>query len=404
MMKDTLHIGLIGLGCRGQALLKDCILPRREICLDAICDVYPDRCEAAVRVAREGGRPAPRAYTDYRELLRAGGLDLVMITAAWEAHVDIACAAMRAGIYTAMEVGGAYSVADCWRLVDTFEETGVPCMMMENCCYGRNELLVLNMVRQGLFGEIVHCQGGYRHDLREEIAFGRENRHYRFYNYLHRNCENYPTHELGPIANVLNINRGNRMVSLVSMASKSAGLHDYLLREKGPDYDASSLQFAQGDVVTTLIRCAHGETIALTLDTTLPRAYSRAFHVQGTRGMYMDDNRSVFLDGKDNAYDFKWQQRWNSVEEYRSQYEHPLWRAFLQEGVQGGHNGMDWLTTGALFSAVREGRPAPIDVYDAAAWRSITALSEASIAAGSAPVAIPDFTRGKWMHRHPWEA
>ena len=402
-MKESLHIGLVGLGCRGTFLLKDCLLPRPEIQVDAVCDVYEDRCEDAARLVRESGRPEPFTCTDYRQMLARGGLDLVMITAAWEAHVDIACASMRAGIYTAMEVGGAYSVEDCWRLVDTFEETGVPCMMMENCCYGRNELLVLNMVRQGIFGEIVHCQGGYRHDLRSEIAFGRENRHYRFRNYLNRNCENYPTHELGPIANVLNINRGNRMLSLVSVASKSAGLHDYLLREKGPEYDASSMRFAQGDVVTTIIRCAHGETICLTLDTTLPRAYSRAFHVQGTRGMYMEDNRSIFIDGKDNAYDFKWKERWNSIEEYREEYEHPLWRDFLTEGIHGGHDGMDWLTTGALFDAVRAGAPAPIDVYDAAAWRSITALSEESISCGGAPVAIPDFTRGKWMHRSPWK-
>ena len=181
-VKESLHIGLVGLGCRGTFLLKDCLLPRPEIQVGAVCDVYEDRCEDAARLVRESGRPEPFTCTDYRQMLARGGLDLVMITAAWEAHVDIACASMRAGIYTAMEVGGAYSVEDCWRLVDTFEETGVPCMMMENCCYGRNELLVLNMVRQGIFGEIVHCQGGYRHDLRSEIAFGRENRHYRFHN------------------------------------------------------------------------------------------------------------------------------------------------------------------------------------------------------------------------------
>ncbi len=158
--------------------------------------------------------------------------------------------------------------------------------------------MVLNMVRQGLFGEIVHCQDGCRHDLRDEIFRGRENCHYRFRNYLNRNCENYPTHELGPIANVLNINRGNRMLSLVSMASKSAGLHEYILREKGPEYNIADMKLMQGDVVTTVIKCAHGETICLTLDTTLPQSYSRALHVQGTKGMYIEDNRSIFLDGK----------------------------------------------------------------------------------------------------------
>jgi len=311
--------------------------------------------------------------------------------------------ARRAGKYTAVEVAGAYSVEDCWKLVRTHEETGVPCMMLENCCFGRDELMVLNMVRRGLFGEVVHCQGGYRHDLREEVSTGREMRHYRFRNYLYRNCENYPTHELGPIANVLDINRGNRMLTLVSVASKAAGLHEYLLREKGPDYDAAKMNFAQGDVVTTIIKCARGETICLTLDTTLPRAYSRGFHVQGTKGMYMEDNKSVFLDGKDNEYDFKWNERWNSAEEYREQYDHPVWKKYLAEGVRGGHDGMDWLVFRSFFDAAKAGAPAPIDVYDAAAWMSISCLSEQSVAMGGAPVPIPDFTNGKWMERAPWQ-
>lgn len=231
-------------------------------------------------------------------------------------------------------------------------------MMLENCCYGRDELMVRNMVEQGVFGEIVHCQGGYHHDLRHEISFGRENRHYRLDNYKNRNCENYPTHELGPIAKVLKINHGNRMVSLSSVASKSRGLNDYLKREKGDEYDITNYPFAQGDVVTTTIRCAHGETIVLTLDTTLPRAYSRGFHIQGTRAMYMEDNRSLFIDGVHNQYDFCWKDQWNNVEEYRDQYEHPIWKQYLAEGIKGGHNGMDWLVFRAFFESVNEGRRA----------------------------------------------
>ena len=202
---------------------------------------------------------------------------------------------------------------------------------------------------------------------------------------------------------MLDINRGNRMLTLVSVASRAAGLHEYLLREKGPDYDAANMNFAQGDVVTTIIKCARGETICLTLDTTLPRAYSRGFHVQGTKGMYMEDNKSVFLDGKDNEYDFKWNERWNSAEEYREQYDHPVWKKYLAEGVRGGHDGMDWLVFRSFFDAAKAGAPAPIDVYDAAAWMSISCLSEQSVAMGGAPVAIPDFTNGKWMERAPWQ-
>lgn len=402
-MKETVNVAVIGMGNRGQSLLKHCILPQPGVQVVAVCDRYEDRVKLGVDMVLEAGQPQPKAAQDYRDLLDMPELDAVLILTSWDSHINLACDFMRAGKYTAIEVGGAYSVDDCWKLVRTHEETGTHCMILENCCYGREELMVLNMVRQGLFGEIVHCQGGYRHDLRQEIAFGRENRHYRFYNYLTRNGENYPTHELGPIANVLNINRGNRMLSLVSMASKSAGLHEYLVREKGPDHDASQMHFAQGDVVTTIIKCAGGETICLTLDTTLPRAYSRAFHVQGTKGMYMEDNNSIFLDGKDNAYDFKWREKWDNAKEYRDQYEHPVWQSYLKEGVRGGHDGMDWLVLRAFFESVKNGTPAPLDVYDAAAWMSITALSEQSVAMGGTPVAIPDFTNGQWTTRAPWE-
>lgn len=402
-MKTELNVAVIGLGNRGASLLKHCILPREGVRVAAVCDVYEDRCESAVKMAVEAGCPAPVSTGDWREILKMDEVDAVFILASWDSHINVACECMRAGKYTAIEVGGAYSVEDCWRLVRAYEETGVPCMMLENCCYGRDELMVLNMVRQGLFGEIVHCQGGYRHDLRDEVSYGREQRHYRFRNYLGRNCENYPTHELGPIANVLDINRGNRMLTLVSVASKAAGLHEYLQREKGDSYDATGMRFAQGDVVTTIIKCARGETITLTLDTTLPRFYSRGFHVQGTKGMFMEDNNSVFLDGKDNAFDFKWKEKWNNAEEYREAYDHPVWKRYLEEGVRGGHDGMDWLVIGAFFDAVRSGAPVPIDVYDAAAWMSITALSEQSVALGGMPMPIPDFTNGKWLSREPWQ-
>ncbi len=402
-MKEVINVGVIGLGNRGSGLLESCILPQPGIQVVAVCDNYEDRRQRAVQMVIAAGQAEPVSTDNYREILAMPNIDAVVIMASWESHLNLACEAMRAGKYVAVEVAGAYSVDDCWKLVHAYEETGTECMLLENCCFGRDELMVLNMVRQGIFGEIVHCQGGYRHDLREEISNGRENRHYRFRNYLNRNCENYPTHELGPIANILNINRGNRMLTLTSMASKSVGLHEYLLREKGLEYDATNMNFAQGDVVTTTIKCAHGETICLTLDTTLPRPYSRAFHVQGTKAMYMEDNRSIFIDGKDNRYDGCWNQRWNNVEEYRAEYEHPIWKRYQEDGIRGGHDGMDWLTFTSFFDAVKAGAKAPIDVYDAAAWMCITSLSEQSIAMGGMPVAIPDFTNGKWMERSVWD-
>ena len=307
---------------------------------------------------------------------------------------------MKAKKPVGMEVGGAYSVKECWDLVDTYEETQTPFMFLENCCYGRRELMALNMVEQGMFGDIVHCRGGYMHDLREEVSTGEEKRHYRLRNYTHRNCENYPTHELGPIAKILNINHGNRMLTLTSMASRSAGLHEYIKDRMSDNEKLLHTRFAQGDVVNTMIKCAGGETILLTLNTTLPRFYSRDFTVCGTKGMYEEENDTVFLDKKYTAEE-EWDFRkfWGNAKEYEEEYDHPIWKKFLNDGVQGGHGGMDWLVFEAFFNSIRNNEPCPIDVYDAAAWMCISALSEESIAMGGQPVAIPDFTNGEWLRR-----
>lgn len=394
---ENVRVGFIGLGNRGKSLL-DVVLAQNES-VTAVCDLYADRAESAANKVEEKSGKRPAEYIDYKKLLADESVDAVVISCAWEDHVMIAVDAMRAGKAVGLEVGGAYSVHQCWELVKTYEETKVPFMFLENCCFGRRELMALNMVELGLFGKIVHCSGGYHHDLREEIAFGRENRHYRLRNYLTRNCENYPTHELGPIAKVLKINNGNRMVSLTSTASKAEGLHDYALRKKPDDEFLCNAQVNQGDVVTTVIKCANGETIVLTLDTTLPRFYSRGFTVRGTRGMYEEATDSVFLDnGEDSKYDWNWRaNKVGNAASYTDEYDHPIWKKYIEEGVQGGHDGMDYLEFKFFFDALRNGKPMPVDVYDAASWMVITALSEVSIANGSAPVEIPDFTEGKWL-------
>lgn len=398
-MSRVLKVGVIGLGCRGYGLLDGVMLHMDDIEIVAVCDHYEDRVAHAANRVKEIKGNMPIQTTDYKEVIASPEVEAVVVATSWADHVHIAIQAMEAGKYVGTDVGGAYSIEECWELVRAYERTGVPCMMLENCCYGREEMMVLNMVKQGVFGEVVHCQGGYQHDLRQEVAFGAENRHYRLVNYMHRNCENYPTHELGPIAKVLDINRGNRMVSLVSMASKARGLNTYMKAHKADDEVLVNTHFEQGDVVTTLIKCAHGETIVLTLDTTLPRSYSRGFRVQGTKGMFLEDNLSIFLDGEHNHYDFDWKPQWNNVEAYREQYDHPLWKKFLEDGVKGGHGGMDWLVLKAFFESAKAGTPTPIDVYDTAAWMCISTLSEQSIAMGGQVVPVPDFTNGKWLTR-----
>lgn len=396
-----IKIGIIGLGQRGDVLLKSVIMQMDDVEILAVCDEYEDRACITAANVKEAKGSEPLCTTDYHAVLAVEEIEAVIISTSWETHVEIAIAAMHADKYVALEVGGAYSLDDCWRLVHTSEETGIPCMLLENCCYGQREMMCLNMVKAGVMGEIVHCEGGYHHHLCNEIISGNEIRHYRLRNYILRNCENYPTHELGPIAKLLNINRGNRMLSLTSTASKSAGLHEYAVTHCGENEAIVNQHFAQGDVVTTVIRCAGGETITLTLDTTLPRFYSRGFTIHGTKGYYEEATDSVFLECDAESYngdEFSWKPNWNNAEtRYAEKFDHPLWKAYQKAGVKAGHGGADWLVLRAFFESVRDRLIPPIDVYDAAAWMCISTLSEDSIALGGSPVAIPDFTNGKWI-------
>lgn len=398
----TIYLAIIGLGGRGRGQMKT-LLQMPDVKVRVVCDVYKDRIELAQKEASEIQGFIPEGDTDYRRVVARDDIDAVVVMTSWTTHIAICVAAMRAGKRVAMEVGGAASIDECWKLVRTSEETGIPCMLLENCCYNNEEMALLNMIRQGVFGELVHCQGGYEHDLRDEIGEGDINRHYRQDNFLKRNGELYPTHELGPIAKYLNINRGNRMVSLVSMSSKAAGLKAWL-NEHRPDDEVTKKQINEGDIVTTMIKCANGETIVLTHDCTSPRPYSRGGRVQGTKGLWMEDNRSIYIEGAkvdpadENSEEIQ-PHKWASDEAWMKAYQHPLWKEYEEFGLRGGHGGMDYLVLRAFVESVQNQTPVPIDVYDAAAWMCVTALSEQSIAMGSMPVAVPDFTDGEWIHR-----
>ncbi|RKN76041.1 Gfo/Idh/MocA family protein [Paenibacillus ginsengarvi] len=387
-----IKLAVIGLGGRGRGLLK-MLLAMDDVEIPAVCDAFEDRLQMGLEIVENAGRPKATGYANYRELLARDDVQGVVIATTWVTHAEIAIAAMRAGKYAALEVGGAASLEECWELVRTSEQTGKPAMLLENCCYGRNELAVLNMVKQGLLGELIHCQCGYEHDLRHEVALGEQNRHNRYRNYLNRNGELYPIHGLGPISKILNVNNGNRLVSLTSMSSKARGIRQWATDKYGETSELAKTEFAQGDIVTTMVKCAKGETIMLVHDTTLPRPYSRAGRVQGTKGLWMEDNNSIHVEGRSPEH------QWEPFETYRDQYEHPIWKQYIKDGVRGGHGGMDHLVLRAFAESVRDNTQTPIDVYDTAVWMAITVLSEESVALGSAPVAIPDFTKGKWISR-----
>ncbi len=401
-MHKTVRVAMIGMGERGKQLM-DPLLKMKDVQVVAVCDAYEDRTAAAAETVKKECGSAPFMSQDYKEVLSHGDVDVAVISTSWQYHIAIAIEAMKQGVFAAMEVGGTYDLQECYDLVQAYEQTKTPFFFLENCCYGHRELMCLNMARAGAFGEIVHCDGAYKHDLRKEVSYGKENRHYRLPHYIHHNCENYPTHDLGPIAKILGINRGNRMLRLVSVASKARGLAQYIRDHKPDDAELLNTEFRQGDIVTTVITCENGETITLTLDTTLPRIYSRNFTVHGTKGMYQEDGDYVFLE-KDLKVDIAEidtdpQKIWKNADEYAKVYDNDLWKHKSAGMIASGHGGMDYLVLRAMLSAARgESYPA-IDVYDAASWMCITALSEQSIASGNMPVEIPDFTNGKYKNR-----
>ncbi len=403
MKKTSVKIGVIGLGIRGRSLVKS-LLACPEVDIVAICDLCEDRIEKTKEHIQEKRNCLPVVFSDYKVLIADKNVEAVVIATSWDEHTRMAVESMRAGKYTALEVAGAYDLEDCWQLVRTYEETKTPIMFLENCCFDKFELLTTSLARAGKLGKILYCRGTYGHELRGEILGGNVNFHYRLKNYMLRNCENYPTHELGPIAKLLNINRGNKMISLTSVATKGGvGLEEFVYNENNPDPSLKGTSFAQGDVVVTTITCAGGEVITLCLDTTLPRPYGREFTVRGTKGFCAQDLDMIMLDNDSYMHEFydmaQTLDKYPHTAEKYKEYLPSIWANATAEQKELGHGGMDYFECRAFVDAILNGTEMPIDVYDMASWMAITPLSEQSIAHGGMPQAIPDFTRGKWMHR-----
>jgi Oxidoreductase family, NAD-binding Rossmann fold len=415
--KDKIRLGFIGVGLRGQSHLEEC-LKRKDIEVVAVAD--PDKLSAIPRTLEMlaksyGANHKVKVFSDgdydYLNLLKVNEIDAVIVATPWEWHAVQGVAAMRAGKAVGMEVCGASDVQECWDLVNAHEETGVPFFGLENVCYRRDVMAVLNMVRQGMFGELLHMHGGYQHDLREVkfnngkdfygggVEFGERGiseSKWRTNHSVYRNGDLYPTHGLGPVGVMLDINRGNRLINLSSVATKARGLHKYIVDKGGKDHPNAKAEFKLGDIVTTSITTAHGETIILSHDTNSPRPYSLNFRVQGTTGIWMDDFDSIYLEGRS-----KEPHRWESAKPYLEKHDHPLWQRFGKDALDAGHGGMDFFVLNAFIESLKRAVPSPLDVYDLATWYAITPLSEASIAQGGQVQSIPDFTKGRWMSRKP---
>ena len=398
--RDQVRFALIGCGGRGSGLLRD-ILGVEGVLVKAVCDVVPEKVARAQQAVTKAGQPAPEGYAKgerhFEELCRRGDLDLVYVATPWSWHVPMAQAALEGGAHAGVEVPAAVTLEDCWRLVDASERTRRHCVMLENCCYGWSEMLVMNLVRAGMLGDLTHAECAYIHDLRAVELFKTEGEGlWRRAEHVSRNGNLYPTHGLGPVAQYLGIHRGDRFERLVSMSSPSVGLQAYRDRTLPPDDPRRKETYACGDMNTSLIRTARGRTVVLQHDVVSPRPYSRINLVSGTKGTFADYPPRIFFDGQE---EHEWQElhqrEGRSPGGIEDRYEDSLWKEVARPG-RGGHGGMDYLMSYRLVQCLREGQAPDVNVYDAAAWSAPSALSEQSVAGGGVPVEFPDFTRGRW--------
>ncbi len=390
------RLGIIGTGGRGTELLKN--LLGADVQVNALCDIVAEKAQAAQSLVEQAGQKRPTLYTDgdhaFEALVSRDDLDLVVIATPWRWHTPMAVAAMKQGKHAAVEVPAATTLAECWQLVDTSERTRRHCIMLENCCYGENETLVLAMVRAGLFGDLLYGEAAYLHDLREELFSNKGEGLWRRTEHTKRNGNVYPTHGLGPVANYMGINRGDRFDYLVSMSTPARGLAAYREAHVPKGDPKWNERYIEGDMNVSLIKTANGLTINLQHDVSNPHPYDRLNTIAGTKGIFKDYPARIYFDGQAGG------EQYGSIDPYKDQYEHPLWKKQGDIARKlGGHGGMDFIECYRLAECMRQGLPPDMDVYDAASWSAPGPLSEASVAQGSAPVKFPDFTRGRWKER-----
>jgi predicted dehydrogenase len=389
------RIAFVGVGGRGTSLLKNVLAAEGKVV--SICDIVPEKANAACSLVVAAGQPKPSTYTDgdhaFEKLLEQKDVDFVIVATPWVWHAPVALSAMKHGKDVAVEVPGVVTLEDCWNIVETSEQTRKHCVMLENCCYGYNETLVLRMVNAGLLGDLLYGEGAYLHDLREELFSSKGEGLWRRAEHTMRDGNLYPTHGLGPVANYMGVNRGDAFSYIVSMSSPQKGLDQYLKAKLSPSDPRTKERYVTGDVNVSLIKTHKGLTLTVKHSVSTPHPYDRINQIAGTKGIFEDYPARIYLDGQAGS------ENWTGIESFKS-YEHPLWthQGDLAQKL-GGHGGMDFIMLYRLLQCVRTGLPPDMDVYDAAAWSSVQPLSIQSVAKGSAPMQFPDFTRGKWQQR-----
>ncbi|WP_263381816.1 Gfo/Idh/MocA family protein [Granulicella arctica] len=389
------RVAFIGTGGRGTSLLGNLLAADGQVV--ALCDVVKSKAEHAASLVVAAGQKKPALYTDgdhaFEAMLAKEDIDLVVVATPWLWHAEMAVSSMKHGKDVAIEVPGVCTIEDCWKIVNTSEETRKHCIILENCCYGYNETLILRMVHAGEFGELLYGEGAYLHDLREELFSNAGEGLWRRAEHTKRDGNLYPSHGLGPVANYMGIQRGDRFGHIVSMSSPQRGLDAYRKEHLKPSDPRMAENYLTGDMNTSLIKTANGLTITVKHTVSTPHPYDRINLIAGTKGIFEDYPPRIYLDGMNKDESF------GSIDNYK-QFQHPLWKkeGELAKKV-GGHGGMDFIMLYRLLECVREGLPPDMDVYDAATWSAVTPLSVASVSKGSAPIDFPDFTRGKWKQR-----
>lgn len=391
---EKVRIGMVGVGLQGTSHVSN-FLKIKDCQIVAVCDIIPSKVERAQKMVVDAGFQKPAGYSngehDFKRMCERDDIDLVFTATPWEWHVPVCLEAMNTGKHAATEVPAAETISDAWKLVEISEATGKHCIMMENCNYDREEMMILNMVKKGLLGELLHARCGYLHDLRAVKHDMNGEGVWRRAHSMTTNGDLYPTHGLGPVAQCMDINRGNYFDYLVSFGTKTRGLHKYALEEFGIDSPQAQEKFVLSDVVSTLIRTMNGETILVTHDTSSPRPYSRDILVQGTDGIVRKyPTPKIHIEGRSKGHG------WEDLADYRSEFYHPLWENMESDAEGAGHGGMDYLEDFRLINALKNGLEPDMDVYDAAVLSAVTELSSKSIASGSWPMQFPDFTRGMW--------
>ncbi|HEX7019030.1 MAG TPA: Gfo/Idh/MocA family oxidoreductase [Gemmatimonadaceae bacterium] len=393
--RDVVRFGIVGTGLRGRSVLSE-LLAIDGVRVTAVCDVVADKTARAVKMCTDAGQPAPVVIVDgdhgFEQLVRRDDVDFVYTATPWEWHTPVMLAAMASGKHCGSECPIGSTLKELWSLVDASEASRRHCLHLENCTYGETEMLVNRMVHEGVFGEVLHAEAAYLHDLRSILFEDRDEGLWRRAWHTRVNANLYPTHGLGPVSWYLDVNAGDRYDYIVSVAGPHRGLESY--REATVTDHADPKwreQYVTGDHNTSILKTVRGKTVMLQHDVCNPRPYTRHNRVQGTRGAFEDYPPRIYIDGQAGG------ESWAAIDEWKAKFTHPLWANVGELARRkGGHGGMDFIMAYRLVQTIRQGLAPDYDVYDAATWSAPLPLSEMSLAKGSAPIRFPDFTRGEF--------